>query len=1039
MSGKFVMKKVLLVICIVCFPLFSITSYAQQNITVIVPNGGETWQTGTTETITWVSFNAGSYVAIDLLKAETLYLNIVPLHNINDTPYIWNIPNNIPAGSDYKIMITSKYFPGVFDTSDNNFTIITPPTPTPTETPTPVPTETPTPVPTETPTPVPTDTPTPVPTETPIVRNIVVIVPNGGEDWARGSTYDIIWSSTNAGSFIAIDLLKAETVYRNIDNLYPIDDIPYSWTIPNDIPAGSDYKIKITSNEFPEVFDTSDEDFTISIPEPTPTPVPTETPTPVPTETPTPTPIETVTLKVENAEGTAGSINVPVEISLENPMNVSGIEMIVCDEPDKIQLGSQSPEADPTRAVEFVVQAIETGEGCVKIVICSPQGALIAPGTGPILKLFYNVSSEIYTTTTLDMKITKWKVSDENNNPLTANTIDGQFTVYPVIPTPTPTPTLTPIPTDTPTPTPVPTETPTPVPTETPTPIPTDTPTPVPTETPTPVPTETPTPVPTETPTPVPTETPTPTPIETVTLKVENAEGISGSVNVPVKISLENTVNVKGVEFILRDNPDKIQLGTQTPEADPTRASGFTVSANELGDGSIKVVIFSTSAQYIAPGTGPILTIYYNVSPGIYVTTILNMELLNCLASDENNNPLTVNTVDGIFTIHPAIPTPTPTFTPTPVPTLTPTATPTPTITFTPTPVPTLTPTITPTPIPTETPTPLPTETPTPIPTETPTPTPTITPISMEPFRVTCWDLCFEQRYLNRDRMLLRGEFNAEVGIIEPLVNPIVYSFGPNGAYVSETLSPGAPYWRPPSRGAKWTYIDSNRKGTFLINIGGSSRSRFALSTRNLDYKSKIPIGLQEMEIWMMSGAFVDDVVIKPVPKRRPESGYTFNIGKDLYISEELFVDSLIINDLSRTGTSPNRDNLRLAARFFAKNSIKFDATTDILILTLSQTQPTFVDLRITPTDGWLIGCSGINKYYYLKKSIPDYGPNAQLIIKIYPEKNKLSLQLKRANIDITSPAVAIEMKLERSGNVYFSRENKLVLQYNARTAKYRY
>ena len=76
-----------------------------------------------------------------------------------------------------------------------------------------------------------------------------------------------------------------------------------------------------------------------------------------------------------------------------------------------------------------------------------------------------------------------------------------------IIPTPTPTPTMTPTPTPTMTPTPTPTMTPTPTATSTPTPTAT------PTITPTPKPNSTPTPTPTKVPTPTTTPTPTITPM----------------------------------------------------------------------------------------------------------------------------------------------------------------------------------------------------------------------------------------------------------------------------------------------------------------------------------------------------------------------------------------------------------------------------------------------------------------------------------------------------------------------------------------------
>jgi hypothetical protein len=97
------------------------------NITVSTPNGGETWQTGTTQTISWTyTGNPGSYVRIELFKNGVLNRTIATRTSIGSSgsgSYNWRIPSTQTPGTDYKIKITSTTNSSYSDTSDNNFTI----------------------------------------------------------------------------------------------------------------------------------------------------------------------------------------------------------------------------------------------------------------------------------------------------------------------------------------------------------------------------------------------------------------------------------------------------------------------------------------------------------------------------------------------------------------------------------------------------------------------------------------------------------------------------------------------------------------------------------------------------------------------------------------------------------------------------------------------------------------------------------------------------------------------------------------------------
>lgn len=95
------------------------------------------------------------------------------------------------------------------------------------------------------------------------IGSITVISPNGGENWKRGTTRTISWTSTgNPGSNMKIELLK-NGVASIIESSTPNDGAK-SWTIPSSQTTGTVYKIRITSTENSAYTDTSNNDFTIS-------------------------------------------------------------------------------------------------------------------------------------------------------------------------------------------------------------------------------------------------------------------------------------------------------------------------------------------------------------------------------------------------------------------------------------------------------------------------------------------------------------------------------------------------------------------------------------------------------------------------------------------------------------------------------------------------------------------------------------------------------------------------------------------------------
>ena len=80
-----------------------------------------------------------------------------------------------------------------------------------------------------------------------------VLSPNGGEYWNSNESHNILWQSSIPESNINIKLLKDEPPTEII----LAQDLPnsetWNWIIPNEIEAGADYKIEISSGEFSDV------------------------------------------------------------------------------------------------------------------------------------------------------------------------------------------------------------------------------------------------------------------------------------------------------------------------------------------------------------------------------------------------------------------------------------------------------------------------------------------------------------------------------------------------------------------------------------------------------------------------------------------------------------------------------------------------------------------------------------------------------------------------------------------------------------------
>ena len=99
--------------------VFSI--WQQPSITVTSPNGGETWTTGTTQTITWTSTGSVGSVEIRYSKNNGKSWKMVVDSTPNTGSYLWTLP--VENSSKCLVKITALNGSAV-DTSDAVFTIL---------------------------------------------------------------------------------------------------------------------------------------------------------------------------------------------------------------------------------------------------------------------------------------------------------------------------------------------------------------------------------------------------------------------------------------------------------------------------------------------------------------------------------------------------------------------------------------------------------------------------------------------------------------------------------------------------------------------------------------------------------------------------------------------------------------------------------------------------------------------------------------------------------------------------------------------------
>lgn len=212
-------------------------------VTVTFPMAGVSWKAGSNQTIAWsYAGNIGPSVSIYVLRGRTTVYtlsNAAPLNNTGKGTFNWTIPKDAIAGKDYSIVIASNMNPnikgvsGIFSLSEGVAKISTAGG---------------------------IGVAKEAKTDIKLTALITVSQPSGSDGWAPGTSHLINWdkkSGDKTGN-VNIDLLKGNSIYRNIAKNVPLGNLKYNWLIPADLPLDQQYRIQIVKTTDSNVQGTSD-------------------------------------------------------------------------------------------------------------------------------------------------------------------------------------------------------------------------------------------------------------------------------------------------------------------------------------------------------------------------------------------------------------------------------------------------------------------------------------------------------------------------------------------------------------------------------------------------------------------------------------------------------------------------------------------------------------------------------------------------------------------------------------------------------------
>ena len=182
------------------------------SITVLSPNGGESWLAGSTHDITWTSSGITSLVRIFYSTNNGASFSTAGI-SPNDGSYSWTLPG---VTSSVCLVRIADFNAITQDTSDAVFSIVG-------------------------------------------SQTITVTSPNGGESWATGSIHNVTWTPVGLSDSVTLDLYKGGVLAKTLGTAAATAGT-FSWTIGAGETVGADYRIRVWQGS---VLDQSNADFAV--------------------------------------------------------------------------------------------------------------------------------------------------------------------------------------------------------------------------------------------------------------------------------------------------------------------------------------------------------------------------------------------------------------------------------------------------------------------------------------------------------------------------------------------------------------------------------------------------------------------------------------------------------------------------------------------------------------------------------------------------------------------------------------------------------
>jgi endonuclease/exonuclease/phosphatase family metal-dependent hydrolase len=191
------------------------------SITLIAPNGGETWYTGTVQNVAWTSQNLPGTISIKLNRNYPAgpWENVI-LGTENDGQFMWTVTQ--PASALARVQVSSDSQSGLSDISDANFTVTSP--------------------------------------------ILSLTSPDGGESWVVGANHQIAWNSAGLSGSVQVALNRTYPTggWQVLFSSVPIQNGVAVWAVSG--PATQLARVRVRLISDTTIADVSSDNFAIRFP-----------------------------------------------------------------------------------------------------------------------------------------------------------------------------------------------------------------------------------------------------------------------------------------------------------------------------------------------------------------------------------------------------------------------------------------------------------------------------------------------------------------------------------------------------------------------------------------------------------------------------------------------------------------------------------------------------------------------------------------------------------------------------------------------------